>query len=315
MPKHLLAVDNIVKEFSAVRAVDRLSFQVKKGEIFALLGPNGAGKTTTVRMVMGVIRPDRGQIDYFIDSETPIKPSPADLGYLPEDRGLYPEIPILKTLVYMGVLRGMTRVQATVAAKQWLERVELGDRTDDKLNTLSNGNQKKVQFIAAVLHQPKFVLLDEPFAGLDPVNQDFFIEIIRDLRDRGTTILLSAHQMNLVERLADRVLLMDRGREVLQGTIPEIKNSFPIPDKIVLGFAVGQDISALSGHPVVESFETLVDGQYAFLIKQGESVGKFLAAAASLDITAIHSESVSLHEIYVRAVGHDRRPQEAGRDA
>ncbi len=171
MNSNALEVSGITKRFEKVNAVDELSFHIQEGEIFALLGPNGAGKTTTVRMMLNIIRPDSGSIRYCIDGIHIAAPSSHELGYLPEDRGLYKEIPIEKTLIYMGILRGMRQDDAARATIQWLERVGLKDRAKDKLEALSKGNQQKVQFISAILHKPAFAILDEPFSGLDPINQ------------------------------------------------------------------------------------------------------------------------------------------------
>ena len=232
MQDHILSVDAVEKEFGVIRAVDRLSFSVRRGEIFAFLGPNGAGKSTTVRMLVGILRPDAGRIRYHLNGETAARLDSSLLGYLPEDRGLYPDVPLVRTLTYMGTIRGMGRLAASRAAMEWLERLDLADRAHDKLDALSKGNQQKVQFIAAVLHRPAFAVLDEPFSGLDPLRQDLFLDILRELRDGGTTVLLSAHQMSLVERVADRVLLMSRGREVLSGTIEDIKSGAQASSRI-----------------------------------------------------------------------------------
>ena len=221
MSQPIVRVDRVEKSFDSVKAVDGISFEVQPGEIFALLGPNGAGKSTLVRMLLGILRPDAGTISYSLGNP----PEPRDLGYLPEDRGLYKDVPVLRTLTYFGTLRGMDRSAAETAAREWLGRLSLAERATDKLETLSKGNQQKVQFIASILHRPRFAVLDEPFSGLDPLNQSFFLDLLRELRDGGTTILLSAHQMELIERTADRVLLMGRGREVLSGTIEEVLRS------------------------------------------------------------------------------------------
>lgn len=230
MMESVLSVSDVHKTFDAVRAVNGLSFTVGRGEIFALLGPNGAGKSTMVRMLMGILRPDAGTIDYTLNGVTSQRPDKTRLGYLPEERGLYKDLPVVKTLAYMGALRGMDRTKAKTESLKWLERVGLDDRAGDKLDTLSKGNQQKVQFISGILHRPDFAALDEPFSGMDPVNQEFFLEIIRELRGGGMTILLSSHQMQLVERIADRVLLVDHGAEVLAGTIASIRAEAQRPD-------------------------------------------------------------------------------------
>lgn len=217
----VLRIDGVTKRYRGVTAVDGLSFTVERQQIMALLGPNGAGKTTTVRMIQGIVPPDEGRVTFDIPGATGA-PRPG-LGYLPEDRGLYKDQPIERILRFFGRLRGLSKGEARDATQSWLERFDLADRRRDKLDTLSKGNQQKVQFASAVLHRPAFAVLDEPFSGLDPVNQDAFLELLSELRDEGMTILLSAHQMELVERIADRVLLMARGREVLSGDLDALR--------------------------------------------------------------------------------------------
>ena len=219
----ILSIDGVTKRFGPIAAVDGVSLQVAPGEILALLGPNGAGKTTLIRMIVGLIRPDEGRVTHSLGGADATSPPRHALGYLPEERGLYQDMPILRTLAYFGALHGMSRDEARAAAGPWLARLGLDARGADKVKTLSKGNQQKVQWIAAVLHGPKLAILDEPFSGLDPVNQELFLDLIRELRDGGTTVLFSAHQMALVERLADRLFLVHRGREVLHGTIPELR--------------------------------------------------------------------------------------------
>src|SRR5262245_40008123 len=223
MQRVVLSVDHVSKRFVGRTAVDDLSFEVREGEVFALLGPNGAGKTTTVRMSVGILGPDDGRIDFrAVDGDR--RSAAERIGYLPEDRGLYRNVPVLRTLVHFGRLRGMERRDAEASARGWLERVGLADRVDDRVDALSKGNQQRVQLIASILHRPALAILDEPFSGLDPLSQDFFLELVRGLKEQHTTVLLSAHQMDLVERAADRVLLMNRGREILSGTMAELND-------------------------------------------------------------------------------------------
>ncbi len=303
MKNDVLIVQSIAKQFQKQRAVDDLSFAVKQGEIFALLGPNGAGKTTTIRMLLGIIKPDSGTVNFELGQGGSGPLSSAKLGYLPEDRGLYRDIPILRTLTYMGVLRGLSRKDASARARQWLERVDLGDRVNDKLETLSKGNQQKVQFISAILHTPEFAVLDEPFSGLDPINQESFIEIIRELRDQGMTIVLCAHQMDLVERLADRVLLMNSGRRVLYGTLTQIRDEAQTASKIILSLTDNADLSALESLGMVQHLERRGAGEYAFYLRKGESLHKFLIEVASrVELLGVHTEKTSLHDIFIQAV-------------
>lgn len=225
-----LTIDRVNKRYATVQAVSDISLTVSRGEIVALLGPNGAGKTSLLRMLVGISRPDSGTIQWE-GSNAPI--SPLALGYLPEDRGLYQDMPIHKTLAYFARLRGVPSSQAGQRANEWLERLQLLDRASEKLGALSKGNQQKVQFAAAVLHGPRMAILDEPFSGLDPVNQEAFLDIVRQLRDAGTTVLLSAHQMSLVERVADRVFVMHRGRELLHAATSELVSGGSLHDVYV----------------------------------------------------------------------------------
>lgn len=223
----LLQVQSVEKRYATVVAVNGISLDIAPGEIVALLGPNGAGKSTLIRMLVGITRPDRGQILW--DGEA-ARLAPAQLGFLPEDRGLYQDVPIGRTLSYFARLRGVGAAEAERMAAQWLARFELADRAGEKLGALSKGNQQKVQFAAAVLHGPRFAILDEPFSGLDPLNQELFLDLVRGLRDNGTTVLFSAHQMALVERLADRVFVMHRGRELLHGPTSSLTSGGSLHD-------------------------------------------------------------------------------------
>jgi ABC-2 type transport system ATP-binding protein len=226
----LLEIRDVEKHFASVVAVDCVSLDVERGEVFALLGPNGAGKTTLLRMILGLIHPDRGDVRFHGDDGAVRTLPPSDVGYLPEDRGLYPDVQVQRTLVHFGVLRGMSRNAAAQAAGEWLERMALADRAREPLKALSKGNQQKVQFISSVLHRPRFAVLDEPFSGLDPLNQDFFLALIRQLRADGTTVLLSAHQMQLVERIADRIAVLKRGRVVLEGALATLREQWRAED-------------------------------------------------------------------------------------
>jgi ABC-2 type transport system ATP-binding protein len=307
----LLSVRTVSKRFQNRNVVDGLSFSVRQGEVFALLGPNGAGKTTTLRMLLGILRPDQGTIELRRAGGQPF--TPARIGYLPEDRGLYRDIPVQRTLVYMGILRGLPRDEATRLAQEWLARVGLQDRAHDKLETLSRGNQQKVQFVSSLLHGPEFAVLDEPFSGLDPINQEFFIDILRELRQRGMTVLLSAHHMELVERLADRVLLMDQGREVLGGTLPEVRRRAKAADRVTVRVSEGADLSRLMNSPMVHRAVPGAAGEFVFFIKQGVSLHTFLhELSVTAELLDIHTQSVSLHDIFVEALRHGNRTDATG---
>ncbi|MDO8836315.1 MAG: ATP-binding cassette domain-containing protein [Vicinamibacterales bacterium] len=296
-----LSVEHVRKQFRSVTAVDDLSFDVTPGEVFALLGPNGAGKTTMVRLLLGIMKPDAGRIHWQLDARS-APPGPRDIGYLPEDRGLYRDQPLLRTLVYFGALRGMSHAEAAAEGRRWLDRFDLASRAHDKLETLSKGNQQKMQFVAALLHRPRVAILDEPFSGLDPVNQDLFLDIIRELRSAGTTIILSAHQMDLVERLADRVLLMARGRALLNGTLAEVRCTAAESLRLVMQVAGAPDVRPFAETPGI--VEARIEGErLTLLMSRDADLNRVLAVAAGhATIRAVHSETVSLHDIYVRTV-------------
>jgi ABC-2 type transport system ATP-binding protein len=303
----ILNVESIVKQFANVNAVSSLSFTINRGEIFALLGPNGAGKTTTVRMLMNIIKPDEGKIEFFLNGATSAeKPLPSQLGYLPEERGLYQEIPIIKTLEFMGIIRGMGKSQAIKSSEEWLTKLELIDRKNEKLSVLSKGNQQKIQFISSILHKPEFVILDEPFAGFDPINQEAFLSIIKELRDNGTTVLLSAHQMHLVEKIADRVLLINNGKKIISGSVDEIKKEYSTGEKIILKTEDKPDLSLLSSDDAVEKIETQNNSEIIIYLKRNKSLSGLLTKAASgYKILSVRTEQVSLHDIFIDKVKVD----------
>jgi ABC-2 type transport system ATP-binding protein len=220
MPQVMLETRNLVKRYDGFTAVDDLSFEVYEGDIFGLLGPNGAGKTTAIRTIMDIFKPDEGTISVLGHPPGIVR---RRIGYLPEERGLYQDLKVLDVLVYLAELKGITRSTARDQALAWLDRVELGEWSKHKVRDLSRGMQQKLQFVASVAHNPELLILDEPFQGLDPINVDLLKGLIRDLQSNGKTVMLSAHQMNLVEALCDRILLIDDGKGVLYGDLAEIK--------------------------------------------------------------------------------------------
>lgn len=299
----MVRIESLTKNYKTVKAVNDLSFQVKEGEIFAFLGPNGAGKTTTLRMMLDIIRPDSGKITWDFGSGSSHLPPAHEIGYLPEERGLYPDLPVLRTLVYLASIRGMKPAEAREEARRWLEKMNLADRAGEKLQNLSKGNQQKVQFIASVLHRPRFAILDEPFSGLDPVNQEIFMDLIRALRDDGMTILLSAHQMNLVEKIADRLLMINLGAAIFCGTIRELMERHAAPEKIILSFEPGFDLQKLQALPRMEQSVIRQDGQLEVYFGDGLPLSSILGQLSTLDgITGIYNEKPGLHEIFLKMV-------------
>jgi ABC-2 type transport system ATP-binding protein len=224
-----LELDHVSKAFDEFVAVDDLSFNIPEGEIFGLLGPNGAGKTSTIRMMIGITAPDSGAVRVFGKSLTGDRVSRGLLnrvGYLPEERGLYKKMKIIENLVFLARLKGISVAEATRRAQRWLERLELGGWSNSKIEELSKGMQQKVQFIAAVIHEPDFMILDEPFSGLDPASSLILKDALLELKKQGKTILFSTHRMDTVERLCDSICLVDHGRSVLLGNLREIRASY-----------------------------------------------------------------------------------------
>ena len=218
-----IRLQGVSKSFGAQKAVDGLDLHVPRGSIYGLLGPNGAGKTTAIRIMLDIIGPDRGEVELL---GSPVDDAVrARVGYLPEERGLYQKMRVADQLAFLGVLKGMRRDAARREAERWLERMELIDRADDAVETLSKGMQQKVQFLSTVLHRPELLILDEPFSGLDPLNVDLLKEIILERSREGATVLFSTHLIEDAERLCDRVCMIAGARKVLDGRLVEIKAS------------------------------------------------------------------------------------------
>lgn len=219
---NVVAIDRIAKRFSGHVAVEDLSLQVPKGTVYGLLGPNGAGKTTTIRMIMNITIPDEGTIELFGDRLGGRHHS-ARIGYLPEERGLYRKMRVRDMLVFLAEAKGVDRARGGAKADEWLRRLELAEWGPRKVEELSKGMQQKVQFIGTMLHEPELLILDEPFAGLDPINQQVLRDIIVHLSRSGTTIIFSTHQMDVAEKICDHVCIIARGRKVLDGGLAEVK--------------------------------------------------------------------------------------------
>jgi ABC-2 type transport system ATP-binding protein len=297
----ILEVDQIDKRFDTVHAVDHVSFSVARGEILGFLGPNGAGKTTAIRMILGVFGPDSGSIRSSLDGPAAHVPK-EKTGYLPEERGLYADARVLDLLAYFGELKGMTRAVARSRAAEWLDRFGLLDWARRKVEKLSKGMQQKVQFIASVLHEPDLLVLDEPFSGLDPVNQDLLKEIIRELKRKGAAVLLSSHQMNRVEELCDRIFLIHRGRRVLYGTLDEIKEAHGEHLVYVRFRGNGASLACLAGVTIAQSEE----GRASLVLGPDVTPDAYVRSLPDdVEILALHVDRPPLHDIFVRTIGDD----------
>lgn len=220
----MLAVNSIRKEFKDIVAVDDISFTVEPGKIFGLLGPNGAGKTTTIRMILNIIKPTSGTIS--IDGRPVGKDFHNITGYLPEERGLYKKSTVLDIIKYFAALKGVNSTEAEKLGKKWLERLDIPDYKKRKVQELSKGNQQKVQFIVSVIHNPQILILDEPFSGFDPINQEMVRDEILRLKSEGKTIVLSTHQMDMAEKMCESIFLINKGKEVCSGPINLVKRNF-----------------------------------------------------------------------------------------
>lgn len=298
----MLSFQSVVKQFDKVRAVDNLSFEIRKGEIFALLGPNGAGKTSCVRMIMQIMNPDSGSVTFGPSVMSGKKADRTKLGYLPEERGLYQDTPILKTLVYLATLRGMDPADAGKKGSEWLERFGILDRKNDKISTLSKGNQQKVQFIASILHAPDFAVLDEPFSGFDPINQELISDVIRELRDGGMTILLSAHQMQLIENIADRILMINHGKKMISGTFDDIRRNTISGQKLTVTYAgdVNQELLQQSPH-IKNSIQTASGAWEIYLADENSLNGALQIIIEAGAVESLRTSEVNLHEIFIES--------------
>jgi ABC-2 type transport system ATP-binding protein len=217
-------VSHVAKSFGSNEAVKDVSFEVRPGEIFGLLGPNGAGKTTTIRMMLDIFKPDKGEVSVLGGEITEEKKN--RIGYMPEERGMYQDIPLERCLVYFGRLKGLSTQEINPRLDEWLERFDLAAHRKKKVKELSKGMQQKAQIIATLLHKPDLIIIDEPFTSLDPVNTQMIKDLLINERDQGRTILMSTHQMHQVEEMCDRILLVNKGRDVLYGKLSEIRRQY-----------------------------------------------------------------------------------------
>jgi ABC-2 type transport system ATP-binding protein len=295
----LLEVADISKTYATVRAVDDISFTVQAGEIFGLLGPNGAGKTTTIRMILDIIKPDAGRILIFGEPMTEDKKD--RIGYLPEERGLYNDMTLLETLLFMGQLKGLSRRQARERAEADLREVELWDVHERKIEALSRGMSQKAQFVAATMHQPDLIIIDEPFSGLDPVNTQIIKQLIYRMRNRGAGIIMSTHQMHQVEEMCQRIMLINHGEQVLYGPLNEIRRRFSAN---AVEVALRGDLDSITV-PGVRQF-TRQNGGYRLLLEDGtqpENILQTLVEMPEVTVERFERVETSLNEIFVKVVG------------
>ena len=289
----MLQVQNLTRRFGELTAVDDVTFRVPAGAMVGFVGGNGAGKTTTMRMIMGVLQPTAGEVLW--GGRPAAQADRARFGYMPEERGLYPKQPVLGQLVYLGRLHGMDRDAARARAHELLERFGLGERTRDKVEALSLGNQQRAQIIAAVLGHPRALILDEPFSGLDPTAVDQMAELLREHTSAGVPVLFSSHQLELVERLCDRLVVLHRGRVVADGTVDDLRAGAPLRYRLVTDSSPSW-VPGVPGIRVVEQSDT---GTVIVEPCDDDAVQRLLAAAlARGPVRELARIVPSLSEIY-----------------
>jgi ABC-2 type transport system ATP-binding protein len=289
-------VSHVVKKFGSMRAVDDVSFTVEKGEIFGLLGPNAAGKTTIIRIILDIFKPDQGKI--AILGGTMSEATKNRIGYLPEERGLYQDIPLDRCLVYLATLKGLSTQEAHKRINVYLERFDLAASRTKKVKELSKGMQQKAQLIITLVHQPELLILDEPFAALDPVNTQMVKDLLREQRNQGVTIIMCTHQMHQVEELCDRLVLIDHGRVMLYGSLEDIRRQYATHDILVR--AAGALPASLPGVQKIEP----INGSTKLVLTPGTSSQSVLRYLLEQNITLEQFELAvpTLDEIFIRVV-------------
>lgn len=291
----ILSLRNVVKQYSNHLAVNHISFDVEKNKIFGLLGPNGAGKTSLIRIITTITGADEG--DIFIDGEKLNIHHPKQIGYMPEERGLYKKMKVGEQLMYLAQLKGMSTSEAKDKIGFWLKKFDITDWWNKKIEELSKGMQQKIQFIATVVHEPKLIILDEPFSGLDPINTNLIKEEIRKLKENGTSIIFSTHRMEQVEEICEDIVLINQGQVILQGNVDKIKHDFK-ENKYKVEFE--GDLPDFSNYNVVEQTENSVIVQ----LEQGEEGNELLkyVVQAGTHITGFNELLPSLNEIFIKQV-------------
>ena len=296
----MLKVENVTKKYGNLTAVNNLSFEVKDGTIFGLLGLNGAGKTTTFRMILGLLDDYTGKIT--IDGK-PIDYSISDrIGFLTEERSLLTKMTVLEQVIYYGVLKSMPEETIEKKLDYWLKRFEITEYKNKKIKELSKGNQQKVQFITAIIHEPKLLILDEPFSGLDPINVELFKSVILELKKKGTSIIFSSHRMEHVELFCEELVVLVKGKSVLQGKLKDIKEDYKKKNIVVVGDI---DVEKLSKEPGVEKI-TEENNQYIISVSSLDYVKDIFKLIAKYDnILKFSVEDPSLNEIFISIVGEN----------
>ena len=294
----MLKVENVSKSYGDFKAVDNLSFEVKEGEIFGLLGANGAGKTTTFRMIMNLLTPDEGKItlnkhkiDYDITDE---------IGFLTEERSLLLKLTVKELMMYYGTLKSMKKDKIEKNLKYWLKKFNIEEYENKKIKELSKGNKQKIQFISSIIHEPKLLILDEPFSGLDPINVDMFIDAINELKEKNTIIIFSSHQMNNVELFCEKLLILNKGKTILNGSLKEIKSRYDERRILIKADITKTELLKLDGVKSVlikgDEIEVNIENK-----KYADEIFKYVSSKKN--VLKFEVVELSLHEIFTREVG------------
>lgn len=296
----ILELHNLKKYYATQKAVDDISFSIPEGSIFGLLGPNGAGKTTLLRMITGIFYPDSGNIIFDGKNFNPINDI-AKIGYMPEERGLYKKMKIGEQALYLAMLKGMSRRDAMKKIKEWFVKFEMESWWNKKVNDLSKGMGQKLQFVTTVLHEPKLLILDEPFSGLDPVNSNLIKDEIFKLAQNGTTIIFSTHRMEQVEEICNKIVLVNKGKKILDGSVTQIKDDFK-EHIFKIGFGKLPEIFTSTAFKIVDSKENyftvkIMDGN-----KPSGVLEEFLNKNA--DIISFNEVLPSLNDIFIKVAGN-----------
>lgn len=295
-----LTIDHLTKKFQSFTAVNDLQFTAEKGEIFGLIGQNGAGKTTTFRMILNLLTPTTGLIKW---DDKPVHALDRDrIGYLPEERGLYPKMPVEEQLLFFGKLRGKSTRELKTDIQYWLDRFELTDKRKSLTETLSKGNQQKVQLIASLIHKPRLLILDEPFSGLDPVNASLLKDVILELKQHGTAIIFSSHRMDHVEELCDHICLLKHGTSLFSGAIVNLKRQYGKINLTLRGNFTEEDLSKLPGVVSVSKEKEM----YRLLLGREEDAQPiFKTVTKNGFIERFSLDYLSLEELFKRKVAGD----------
>ncbi len=295
----MIHLKDVTKDFGEVRAVDGISLELDPGSIFGLLGPNGAGKSTTIRMILNIIAPDEGTVRF--EGRELSDEDRRRIGYLPEERGLYPKMKCAETLVYFARLKGRSRDESLKQdIARWLERFDLGDYAERKIEDLSKGMAQKLQFIIALIHDPDLLILDEPFSGLDPISQNLMLEILGEQKNRGKTVLFSTHIMDHAEKICDRICIIDKGRQKVSGSLANIRRELGNNTLYIEGEGAFPDLADLPGVKSVLSFPR---SRELTLHPDADTDAILSALLGKVKVQRFEQRSPSLHAIYSELLG------------